>query len=395
MNYSTVKKDFADKHDVIDWMINNQLGRRNATSEKKSYLRGIMYENQKAKVGKHTNRANQYTKVEGGNSCPLPQKTAKKIAAEQSVSERTIKNDAQFAQGLDTIAKVSPELKEKVLQGESDFTKKQVSDFAQIEKERREEIARAEKEALENQRAGQLEAAQALAELEAERKTQAKLAELEAERKNKSQLIENELEKQKKLKKKQEKIEARKQDIQAQKEQIESSEMPVIDRKFDLIVIDPPWDYGREYEPDNSRVANPYPGMSIEEIKNISIPAKDDSLIWLWTTHKFLPIAFEILDKWGFEYKGVLTWDKAQMGMGYWLRMQCEFCLLGVKGNPVWDVRDLRDIFQEKGREHSRKPEAFYESINTHFPYMSKLEYFSRQKRDGWEVYGNEIDKWE
>jgi len=84
LNYSTIQKDFADKHDVIDWMINNQLGRRNATSEKKSYLRGVMYENQKEKVG-----ANQHTRGVATVATP-PQKTAQKIADEQSVSERDL-----------------------------------------------------------------------------------------------------------------------------------------------------------------------------------------------------------------------------------------------------------------------------------------------------------------
>jgi len=131
---------------------------------------------------------------------------------------------------------------------------------------------------------------------------------------------------------------------------------------------------------------------SLEEIKNIEIPAKDDCILWLWTTQKFIWEAKEILDHWGFEYKAMLIWDKEKMGIGRWLRLQCEFCLLGIKGKPIWDIKDIRDIIREPRREHSRKPEAFYKMIDENFV-GRKLDYFSREKREGWEVFGNDTEK--
>jgi N6-adenosine-specific RNA methylase IME4 len=81
------------------------------------------------------------------------------------------------------------------------------------------------------------------------------------------------------------------------------------------------------------------------------------------------------------------------MGMGDLFRMQCEFCLVGIKGKPLLDnPHNLRDIIREARREHSRKPEAFYEMVETLCPYK-KIEYFAREQREGYEVYGNDCNK--
>ena len=79
--------------------------------------------------------------------------------------------------------------------------------------------------------------------------------------------------------------------------------------------------------------------------------------------------------------------------MGYWLRMQCEFCLLAIKGNPLWQATDIRDIITESRREHSRKPEAFYDMVVNISP-KPIGEAFSRQEREGIEIItGNEVGK--
>lgn len=166
----------------------------------------------------------------------------------------------------------------------------------------------------------------------------------------------------------------------------------IIKGLYDVISVDPPWQYGREYDPQSSRVASPYPEMSIEDIANIVLPAKENSVLFLWTTHKFLPDSFNILNQWGYEYKSIIVWNKIKMGMGSWFRMQCEFCLFAIKGKPAWSNVTERDIIEESRREHSRKPDAFFDMV-AKICYGKKLEYFSREKRDGWDVFGNDINK--
>ena len=174
----------------------------------------------------------------------------------------------------------------------------------------------------------------------------------------------------------------------------ENLETPIPPKgEFDLIVIDPAWPYGTGYDSETRRVASPYPEMSIEELKNFKIPAYKDSSLWLWTTHRFIWEAEKLLEHWGFEYKGILTWNKEKLGMGEWLRMQCEFCLLGIKGKPKWNLTNERDIISESRREHSRKPKAFYTMIEKLSLAKRKIDIFGREKRPGWEIYGNETEK--
>ena len=132
--------------------------------------------------------------------------------------------------------------------------------------------------------------------------------------------------------------------------------------------------------------------MSIEDIKKIDMPLMDDAVVLLWTTHKFLPDAFEILKEWGMDYKATLVWNKEKIGMGAWFRMQCEFCIVGIKGKPYWENTTFRDILNDPRREHSRKPDLFFEMIEK-ITMGRRLEYFSREKRNGWEVFGNDINK--
>jgi N6-adenosine-specific RNA methylase IME4 len=188
--------------------------------------------------------------------------------------------------------------------------------------------------------------------------------------------------------KKQEKIEA----INKQKEAIKTGQVKLPEGVYEVVSIDPPWNYNREYDPEGSRVASPYPEMNQEQLLKLNPPFAKDCVLFLWTTHKFLFDAKELMDKWNFDYKATLVWNKEKMGIGKWFRMQCEFCLVGIKGNPIWQNTEYRDIISESRREHSRKPEAFYKMVEA-ITCGRKLDYFSREQREGWDSYGNDTEK--
>jgi N6-adenosine-specific RNA methylase IME4 len=199
--------------------------------------------------------------------------------------------------------------------------------------------------------------------------------------------------------KKEEKIEERKEDIKKQLKDIESGKLPELWGKFEVIAIDPPWAYeekgglsANDYNPEITRGATPYPTMTLSQIKDINLPLTDNSVVFLWTTHAFLKDAFDILEHWNLKYKATLVWDKEKMGMGRTIRLQCEFCLIAFKGNPIFNGSSERDIIREARREHSRKPDAFYQYVERS-TIGRKLEYFSREKRTNWEIYGNEVNK--
>ena len=201
----------------------------------------------------------------------------------------------------------------------------------------------------------------------------------------------------KEIKKEEKKVE-RVELIQKQIEDIEEGLLPDLVGLFDVVSVDPPWPYEGDsknitsFDSVGRRVSNPYPEMSIKQIKSIELPLMENAVVLLWTTHKFLPDAFEILKEWNLDYKATLVWNKEKIGMGAWFRMQCEFCLVGVKGKPYWENTTYRDIIIESRREHSRKPDSFFEMIEK-ITIGNRLEYFSREKREGWKVFGNDINK--
>jgi N6-adenosine-specific RNA methylase IME4 len=355
LSFETKEINFNNESEVVEWIILLQLGRRNLTESQKSYLRGVRYENEKLKHG------GERASTQNGNLI----KTADKLANEYNVSKNTIIRDSEFSKGIDLIASVEPEKRFEILQETSELTKQEIQEFAKIPKQAENEIKKNVIIASEEEINKQIE-------IKANELVKAKLQTIEAQKEAK-------------------KVE-RKNYIEAQKEAINSGEVKLPEGKFEVVVIDPPWNYGREYDPENSRVANPYPEMSQEQLLELEIPSADNSVIYLWTTHKFLFDAKELLDNWGFDYKATLVWNKEKMGMGAWFRMQCEFCLVGIKGKPLWNNTKWRDIITEPRREHSRKPEIFYEMINE-INAGRKLDYFSRSNREGWSVYGNDTQK--
>jgi N6-adenosine-specific RNA methylase IME4 len=196
--------------------------------------------------------------------------------------------------------------------------------------------------------------------------------------------------------KKEEKKEERDKKIEEVKAKIESENLVTPNKKYHVIGIDPPWAYeekggfsSADYDSESNRGAVDYPTMTVEQIKKIELPAADDCVLFLWTTHAFLKDSFDLVDEWGFKYKATLVWDKVKMGLGRTVRMQVEFCLIAVKGNPIINGSSERDIITEPRREHSRKPEAFYQMAER-MCIGNKLDYFSRQNRENWDHYGAE-----
>jgi hypothetical protein len=110
--FKTTALRFDTREECVEWIVSNQLGRRNLSDEQKSYLRGKRYQSEKRADGGHGDQKSE------GKSCPPI--TAERLADEFDVSPRTMKNDAAFAEAVDEIAeKQGPEAKAAILAGES------------------------------------------------------------------------------------------------------------------------------------------------------------------------------------------------------------------------------------------------------------------------------------
>lgn len=173
------------------------------------------------------------------------------------------------------------------------------------------------------------------------------------------------------------------------------SEMP--DTKYQTIIIDPPWPVQkilRDVRPNQSEFD--YPTMTLEEIEKFPIGdlSADDCHLFVWTTQKFLPQTFYIMDSWGFKYVLTMVWHKSGGFQPFGLpQYNCEFVVYGRKGKSAFsDTKDFACCFNGKRREHSRKPEEFYSLIRRVSPEL-RIDIFSREIHEGFDQYGNEPDK--
>jgi N6-adenosine-specific RNA methylase IME4 len=82
------------------------------------------------------------------------------------------------------------------------------------------------------------------------------------------------------------------------------------------------------------------------------------------------------------------------MGLGYTTRKASEPCLLGRRGSPPRLSRDIVDVILAPVREHSRKPDEFYERVEQFAP-GPYLNLFARERRQGWDAWGDERDKFD
>jgi N6-adenosine-specific RNA methylase IME4 len=177
---------------------------------------------------------------------------------------------------------------------------------------------------------------------------------------------------------------------------VESKPEPLPDGPFDVIVADPSWPYHLRPDDASHRGRVDYPPMSIEEICELPVPklAADDAILWLWVTNTHLldGSATQVLEAWGFEPKTMLTWAKPSIKAGHWLRGQTEHCIMAVRGKPVHRLTNESTLLTAPVREHSRKPDEFFERVESLCP-GSKVELFARERRDGWRCWGSETDK--
>jgi N6-adenosine-specific RNA methylase IME4 len=100
---------------------------------------------------------------------------------------------------------------------------------------------------------------------------------------------------------------------------------------YRTIVVDPPWAYpegigvphGNPHKQDRERgmptsgktkrQTLPYGAMSVSEIANVPVweLTASDARLFLWTTNRWLPDAFYVLERWGFSYRQLVVWDKS------------------------------------------------------------------------------------
>ena len=164
-----------------------------------------------------------------------------------------------------------------------------------------------------------------------------------------------------------------------------------------VLYADPPWAYDHN-EAAGRDVENHYTTMGAAAIAalggpaGMDMPAAANSVLFLWATNPKLAEALDVMAAWGFSYRTNMAWVKDRIGMGYYARAQHELLLIGKRGDlPMPDpaARPASVVTAPRG-PHSRKPEVFYELIETMYAGLPKVELFARTARDGWHSWGFE-----
>lgn len=181
---------------------------------------------------------------------------------------------------------------------------------------------------------------------------------------------------------------------QMKRESVQKKAAALPDGKYRVIYADPPWKYNDKRDGHTTGAEDHYPTLSISELCALPVKklAADDAVLFIWTTSPMLEVAFGVIKAWGFQYKSSFVWDKIAHNMGHYNSVRHEFLLVCTRGSCVPDNAKLFDSVQSIERtEHSRKPEAFREIIDTLYTAGRKIELFARGVvTDGWTAWGNE-----
>ena len=173
--------------------------------------------------------------------------------------------------------------------------------------------------------------------------------------------------------------------------------------KYKIIYADPPWSYPKTGGKKSSRgmAKQFYLTMTPDEISdlNVELIADENCVLFLWTTFPKIDEALKVIKTWGFTYhNAAFVWvkrtinDKDFVGMGYWARANPEICLLATRGKPKPDSHSVRQLTYAQVEKHSSKPHVFRDKIMELCGDVPRVELFAREKTEGWDVWGNEID---
>lgn len=199
-----------------------------------------------------------------------------------------------------------------------------------------------------------------------------------------------------------------------------------MNKKYHIIYADPPWTYNDRRENGNGTkfgggAMGHYPTLTIKDIKNLPIYkiTENNCVLYLWVTFPLLKEGLEVMKSWGFKYKTLgFSWHKLNkngnlfFGIGSYTKSNAEICLMGTKGkvgimkkdnNGNWIITDPKEklctisnnvssAINSIREKHSKKPDEIRNRIVELFGDVSKIELFARNKYEGWDSIGYDID---
>ncbi len=170
---------------------------------------------------------------------------------------------------------------------------------------------------------------------------------------------------------------------------------------YQIIYADPPWRY--DYCRSHTReIENHYPTMTRTDLCALPIEsmAADNAVLFMWATWPKLDWAIPVMEAWGFKYRTVaFVWVKQNpsgeglaWGMGNWTRSNTEMVLLGTRGEPKRASASVHQVVIAPRGRHSAKPPEVRDRIVQLCGDLPRVELFAREKAEGWDSWGNEVE---
>lgn len=187
---------------------------------------------------------------------------------------------------------------------------------------------------------------------------------------------------------------------------------------YRAIAFDPPWTFsaGTKGRPQHYKRMTDH---AIAELPIAELAHPDGCFLFMWVTS---PKAYrpkgsktrlnpdEIARRQGFSFSSrAFVWIKTERagsdplfffadglhtGTGLTTRKNAEDVLLFRRGKPKRSSGGVHEIILAPIREHSRKPDTFFERVERFCP-GPYVEVFGRQSRPGWDVWGDEATKFD
>lgn len=174
---------------------------------------------------------------------------------------------------------------------------------------------------------------------------------------------------------------------------------------IEIFVIDAPWQKKkgglRNVRKNQGRTLD-YETMSVKDIfslldEEIFPLATSNHGIFMWTIDQFLFDCENEMLKRGYHRHCRFIWNKQNgVAPAFTVRYSHEYLIWFYKDKLLPVAKEQRGrfmtVFEEKRREHSRKPEFCYKMIDALYPDSKKMDVFSREYRQGWYQFGNQIN---
>jgi len=143
--------------------------------------------------------------------------------------------------------------------------------------------------------------------------------------------------------------------------------------------------------------------MNLQDIKDLPVKniSDEDSICFMWVTDSHLKQGIEVMESWGFKYKTIgFVWLKRYntgtlvYNFAPWTLKSTEICLLGTRGrmSKHKKVNNIKQLVEATRTTHSKKPDEVRNRIVNLFGDLPKIELFARDKKEGWDAWGNEVE---